>query len=266
MIKGGVITDYERMKAEQQALEKQINSLKHQLQNLPEGKLLCARNENRYKWYQSDGKHHIYIPKKKRYFAEQLAIKKYLTLLLEEKQREKDVVDYYFQHCSKTSGQAERLLTEASEYRKLLLSHFKPISEELHMWMTSNYNKNPRYLEQLIHETSAGFCVRSKSEALITMILQANKIPFRYECELQLGDTIIYPDFTIRHPKTGKTYYWEHFGKMDDENYCRNACLKIQSYALQGIIPNIQLITTYETKGKPLSVSTIEKMVKDYFL
>lgn len=217
------------MKAEQQSLEKQIYSLKQQLQNLPEGKLLCARNENRYKWYQSDGKNHIYIPKKNRYLA-------------------------------------EHLLTEASEYRELLLPHFRPVSEELQLWMTSNYNRNPRYPEQLIYETSTGVFVRSKSEALITMILQANKIPFRYECELQLGENIVYPDFTIRHPKTGKTYYWEHFGKMDDEYYCRSACMKIQSYALNGIIPNIQLITTYETKEKPLSPSVIEKVVRDYFL
>lgn len=217
------------MKAEQQSLEKQIYSLKQQLQNLPEGKLLCARNENRYKWYQSDGKNHIYIPKKNRYLA-------------------------------------EHLLTEASEYRELLLPHFRPVSEELQLWMTSNYNRNSRYPEQLIYETSTGVFVRSKSEALITMILQANKIPFRYECELQLGENIVYPDFTIRHPKTGKTYYWEHFGKMDDEYYCRSACMKIQSYALNGIIPNIQLITTYETKEKPLSPSVIEKVVRDYFL
>lgn len=254
------------MKAEQQSLEKQIYSLKQQLQNLPEGKLLCARNENRYKWYQSDGKNHIYIPKKNRYLAEQLAIKKYLTLLLDEKQREKDVIDYYFQHCGRTNCQAEHLLTEASEYRELLLPHFRPVSEELQLWMTSNYNRNPRYPEQLIYETSTGVFVRSKSEALITMILQVNKIPFRYECELQLGENIVYPDFTIRHPKTGKTYYWEHFGKMDDEYYCRSACMKIQSYALNGIIPNIQLITTYETKEKPLSPSVIEKVVRDYFL
>lgn len=64
------------MKAEQQSLEKQIYSLKQQLQNLPEGKLLCARNENRYKWYQSDGKNHIYIPKKNRYLAEHLLLKR----------------------------------------------------------------------------------------------------------------------------------------------------------------------------------------------
>lgn len=253
------------MKAEQQKLEKQIYSLEQQLQHLPEGKLICARNGNRCKWYQSDGKNHTYIPKKERYLAEQLAAKKYLTLLLEEKQCEKDVIDYYFKHCSRTNGQAENLLIKASEYQKLLSTHFKPISEKLRLWMSSDYNRNLKYPEKLIYETSAGFFVRSKSEVLITMILQSNGIPFRYECELKLGENIVYPDFTICHPITGKIYYWEHFGRMDDEHYCRNACMKIQSYALNGIIPNIQLITTYETKENPLSFYTVEKVVKDYF-
>ena len=254
------------MKLEQKQLTSQINSLNEQLQKLPDGKLLCARNGNRYKWYQSDCKYHTYIPKKERNIAEQLALKKYLTLLLKEKQRELDVVDYYFEHCCKSVGQAERLMTESSEYRELLLPYFKPISEELRIWMNSNYNQNERYPEQLIHKTKSGIFVRSKSETLIEMVLTSNNIPFRYECELRLGETIVYPDFTIRHPKTGKKYYWEHFGRMDDENYCRNACSKIQLYALNGIIPSIHLITTYETKENPLGVSEVEKLVREYFL
>lgn len=29
----------------------------------------------------------------------------------------------------------------------------------------------------------------------------------------------IHPDFTVRHPITGKRIYWEHFGMMDDQEY-----------------------------------------------
>ena len=34
------------------------------LQDFPDGKLLCTKNGKGYKWYQSDGKNKIYIPKK----------------------------------------------------------------------------------------------------------------------------------------------------------------------------------------------------------
>ena len=78
------------------------------------------------------------------------------------------------------------------------------------------YEKNPKYPEHLIHKTVSGIYVRSKSESMIALQLYTEKIPFRYECALQLGETTLYPDFTILHPKTGEIFYWEHFGMMDE--------------------------------------------------
>lgn len=98
------------------------------------------------------------------------------------------------------------------------------------------------------------------------MFLHINKIPFRYECSLQLGDVTIFPDFTIRHPKTGEIYYWEHFGLMDNPTYCKNSISKLQLYASQGIVPSIQLITTYETKENPLSAELVGKIIQHYYL
>ena len=74
------------------------------------------------------------------------------------------------------------------------------------------------------------------------------------------------PDFTIRHPKTGEFYYWEHFGLMDDPAYSKNAYSKLQFYASCNIIPSIQLITTFETKDIPLSSEMIESLIEYYFL
>ena len=39
----------------------------------------------------------------------------------------------------------------------------------------------------------------------------------------------------------------------------------IQNYIANGIIPTIQLITTYETKANPLDTETVEKTIKRYF-
>ena len=39
---------------------------------------------------------------------------------------------------------------------------------------------------------------------------QLFNIPFRYECALTLGNTTVYPDFTIMHPNTGELIYREH--------------------------------------------------------
>ena len=101
---------------------------------------------------------------------------------------------------------------------------------------------------------------------MIIKILKQHNIPYRYEAKLILGNTIIYPDFIIRHPKTGETYYWEHFGLIDDANYSKKTFSKLQAYTSNGIIPTINLITTYETKTHPLSIESVEKIVKEYFL
>ena len=98
------------------------------------------------------------------------------------------------------------------------------------------------------------------------MMLYKNNIPFRYEDKLLLDGIEVYPDFTVRHPVTGKITYWEHFGLMDDDVYRKNACSKIQLYCDNGIIPSVNLITTYETKQHPLDIDHVEAIIKEYFL
>lgn len=263
-MKGGVITIHELMLSEQIRLDNQINSLKEKLQHLPPGKLLCSRNGKYYKWFQIDENNKSYIPKENRQLAETLAIKKYLSLQLQDLENEKCVTQFYLNHHT-YPGKAEQLLTQTSEYKNLLAPFFKPLSQELSDWTTESFEHNTLYPEQLIHKSSSGNLVRSKSEAMIDMFLYIHKIPFRYECALSLDETTIYPDFTIRHPKTGEIYYWEHFGLMDNPTYARNTYAKLQLYTVHGIIPTIQLITTYETKDHPLSTAVIEKLVKHYF-
>lgn len=98
------------------------------------------------------------------------------------------------------------------------------------------------------------------------MLLHLHQIPFRYECALALGGTTIFPDFTIRHPQTGKLLYWEHFGMIDKASYCENTFSKFKLYTSHKIYLSLQLITTYETKEKPLDSEMIETLIKYYFL
>lgn len=265
LMKGGIITIHERMEAEHLRLDNQINSIKTQLKHLPPGKLICSHTGKYSKWYQSDGHTKSYITKEKRELAEALAIKKYLSLLLEDLENEKRAIEYYLKHSS-FHGKAEELLTNESEYKNLLKPYFTPLSEELSNWVKESYEHNPLYPEQLIHTGASGNKLRSKSEVMIDMALCVHQIPFRYECALKLGELVVCPDFTIRHPKTGETYYWEHFGLMDNPSYVQKAYNKLHLYTIHGIIPSIQLITTYETKDNPLTIETIQEIIQKYFL
>lgn len=244
-------------------LETQIQSLKEQIKNFPPGKLSCACNGKHYKWYHCNNQVNTYIPKNQQQLAEQLAYKKYLCSLLDDLSHEKRAIQFYLKHHSNNS-KTEQILTHP-EFKKLLSPTFKPASQELTDWMLAPYEHNLNYPENRIYKSSSGNPVRSKSESIIDMLLYIHQIPFRYECALQLGDITIFPDFTIRHPQTGTTFYWEHFGMMDNPSYAQGTFSKLQLYTSYGIIPSIQLITTYETKENPLTPDTVEKIIAQYF-
>lgn len=256
---------YERIIAEQKRLDFLIQSIKSELQKLPPGKLVCCNHQHHTKWYQSDGHHKTYIPKKNQFLAEQLAQKKYLSSLLEDLENEKIAIEFYLRHHS-VSGKAEKLLATPSEYQKLLEPFFSPLSKDLSDWMHSSYEHNTHHPENLIYKTISGNLVRSKSEMLIDTCLHLHNIPFRYECALPLNTITLYPDFTLRHPTTGNYFYWEHFGMMDNSAYIGNTCSKLNTYSSNGLIPGIHLITTYETKEYPLSTELIEEIIQHYFL
>ena len=86
---------YEKALAERNRLEKQMVELERQLKEYPAGKLFITRNGNRYKWYLTDGHTQVYLPKKERNLAEQLAVKKYLSCQLDEMKQEKKAIEFY---------------------------------------------------------------------------------------------------------------------------------------------------------------------------
>ena len=258
---------YDRILKEKSTIENELKSIEEQLSQLPDGNLICARNGQYYKWYQSSNNSCQYIPKKNQHLAEQLAAKKYLTACREDLLHEQKALDAYLKKHQVYTPQVPRVLESSSEVQRLLAPYFTPLSQELSDWMTFPYEQNPKYPDGKTIKTLSGHMVRSKSEAMIAMALYIHNIPFRYEYPLHLDlYTVFYPDFTIRHPETGEFYYYEHFGMMDDPKYAQNAFSKLQVYNSCGIIPSINLITTFETKDHPLDTQTINQIIENYFL
>ncbi len=96
-----------------------------------------------------------------------------------------------------------------------------------------------RFLEErLIHRTSRGEAVRSKSEVIIANLLHANGVSYHYEHPLELGGVVKYPDFTIEDDDTGVTYYWEHCGLLHDAAYRQRWKEKQSWYRQHGILPH----------------------------
>ena len=153
----------------------------------------------------------------------------------------------YLKKTDKIKINSEHLLNHP-EYGKLLAKNFRPLDKELERWQEEPYEKCTKHPENLLVQGTHGKMLRSKSEAIIDRALYQNKIPFHYEEKLILDGIMLYPDFVMRHPFTGQYFYWEHFGMMDNPDYCNHACDKIKLYCRHGIIPSVNLILTYETK------------------
>ena len=245
-------------------LTNQIYWLEKKIKDFPEGKIYCERDGHYIKWFIRNGKDNQkkYLPKKQRRLAEQLIQKRYYQARLTDCQHEIDYLSYSLKTIPILDFETSKLLAENSNYNKLLT---ETLFNDKKNWSTDfePCTKNP---ENLIHNTYSGIKVRSKSEAFIVNALYSCHIPFRYECALQVGNLVFYPDFTIQHSKTGRIYYWEHFGMMDDFEYVDKVTKKISSYCEQGIYPDDNLILTYEAKRAPLDSDWVRQIIEHYFL
>ena len=146
---------YEGMKNKNQKLKEEITELQLKLGECPEGNLNCVNNKGYYKWYYHKDSMQLYIPKKQRKLAEQLAVKKYMSALLEDKKREKEAIELYLKHCVANDGLAEKLLSN-KEYQNLLSNYFRPVDSSLSEWMQASYETNNKYPEQKILKSCSG--------------------------------------------------------------------------------------------------------------
>ena len=253
------------MLKEKNRLEAKIAEIDEEIRKLPPGKFVCCHGKNCTKWYWSDGHKKRYIKKEEQYLAGKLLYKKYLTFLLEELTNEKQAVESYLDLHVEEIPKSSQLMAESPEFQKLLEPFHKPMNKELEEWMNAPYEKNPYRPQDLIVKTPSGEYVCSKSEAFIYACLMKYHIPFRYECKLIAGNKVMYPDFTIRHPKTGQYFYFEHCGLMDKAQYAYDSFDRLGTYYKIGVIPGINLILTYENEENPLSMELVEKIIQYYF-
>jgi len=246
-------------------LVSQIKTLQKKINALPSGNLICARSGPYTKWYLSNGHRPTYLSKKKRPRAEALALKKYYLFQKDELEKELKLVDSYLRRHDKIHVISAKMLEETSRYNELLKPNFLE-REDLPSWFNTTYSPSENHSENLIHKTFAGHKVRSKSEVIIANALFTNRVFYRYEFPFNDHSTIIYPDFTICHPQTKETFYWEHFGMMDNVEYRDRAYNKLKIYGNNDIIPSINLITTFETRTRPVDSEEIQRIIQTYFL
>ena len=250
---------------ELECLSKEICTIQKQLLNFPSGHLLCKRNGKYIKWFKTENGKKTPISKKNSSLAQQLVFKRYLSSLLFDLKFEEQLLKSELCQYKNFKSHVSQFMAHPI-YPQLLPHAPLNLSEELSMWAKESYSSNTKYQDQLIYHSISGNILRSKSEVFIDQILYRYEIPYRYESLLQFGDFSFYPDFTIRHPQTGNLFYWEHFGMMDNPAYAQSTFQKLSLYNSYGLLSNVNLITTFESKDHPLDVTYVESLVNHFFL
>lgn len=139
------------------------------------------------------------------------------------------------------------------------------LAKELLTWIQTPYPKNMRHPEHLKHRASTGELMRSKSEVLVFEKLKEFGIAAKYEFPFAIGDTVLYPDFTIMRTD-GKIFYWEHAGRCDLPQYRDEIMWKTSMYAGVGIGQWDNLIITYDTGDGEIDLREIESVITNKLL
>ena len=259
------IDDLEKLLEE---IEKNINVIKKRLVKAPEGSLRISKSGNRYQYYNRTEQYHPgkYILRKDCSLAAKLAQKDYDIRLLKVLEEQHRVIKQFRNGYDPNA--ATQVYEHLSEARKPLVTPLYLSDDEfIKAWESVPYRKLGFKEGDQQHFTAKGERVRSKSEVMIADALLRHNIPYRYEFPVYSnGILIAAPDFNCLNVRQRKDYYWEHLGKLGDQDYANKNAGKIEKYILADDFDTSRLILTMETDAHPLNTKVIEEQIRKYLL
>ena len=258
-------------------LDALIQEKRSALKDAPSGSLeihAIAKGCQYYEVKYSKGgrKHRFYIRKKDQKKAVDLAQKAYNQTILKVAERQMQDIQNLLEKYD--SDSLDHVYEQLSPQRKVLVTPIrKPAQEFIAEWMQTTLDcKNPYPIKDGYY-SAKGEHMRSKSEVLIANALAEYDIPYKYETELYMESTsswrygkTIYPDFALLNRRTGRLYFWEHFGMMDDPEYLNKVLSKIELYEENGIYLGINLICTFESHDHPFNTQVMTNKIQKYLL
>lgn len=255
---------------ELQAMKKRIQA---SLLNAPEGSLRCTLLKGKYPQYYHVSKENRnqkpqgnYISKQNLDLALHLAQKDYDKKTLGLLQKKEQAIQHFLSHYPEMA--LDQIYSGLSDLRqKLVTPYFPPDEEYLRTWYQLHPGSQNTFPIANGFMTERKELVRSKSEKIIADKFHYNQIPYVYESALKLNNgKSIYPDFTLMNLSTRKTYYFEHFGKIDDPDYAKKMIEKIETYEANHIYPGETLLISMESSSKPLNIKQVELMLHRYLI
>ncbi len=246
-------------------LGKIVLNKEQELKNAPQGKLRIAKHRGSFQHYvrkTPSDKNGEYIPKDNHNLANKLAQKEYDEAVLDLAKTELEILKKLAEFYSK--GNCDDYI-ERMNLRKATLVNPIELSDKqfIEEWLATAPPARSFMEEGLKYDNGHGVKMRSKSEVIISRVLDQMGVPYIYEKPLKLKNRTVIPDFTILDMNRREEKYIEHLGMIDDQDYLKKNSKKIRDYEKAKIYLGKQLFLTYETADEPLNVHFVEdKLLK----
>ncbi len=260
----------------------------------PEGSLRVEMNKGRYPQYYL-WPEKTYLKKQDADLIRQLAQKEYDERILQVLGQQEKAIKYYLKNFP--AEDLTDVYEHLPEAKKMVVKPYIFSDEQyLENWQNTQAPGRKAYPIENGFLTERGELVRSKSEKIIADKLLYMQIPYKYEEPLHFGQSrdagkvpdkneeksmlvkntdlykheeirpqgtgrVIYPDFTLLDIRRRRTIYLEHFGMMDNPEYCKKAIEKLELYQANGIYPGDNLIVTMESSLKSIGLRALEQLL-----
>lgn len=260
---------------ERLALLKMVKTdIEEKMSSFPAGSLESKSELGIFRYYKYLNKKLIYLSANQKEEIKFLEKKLYYTKLLDSIENEETFLAKIQDLAKKISGFESVFLNIPEEKRHLIKPYETKIllsDEEISVWKRNCWFRKNSDSENSFY-TQNGEKVRSKSEVIIADRLFSFGVPYVYESSLTLQEEntsktfAMYPDFLVLNRRTGKQYWWEHFGMLDNPEYCEMCQRKIEIFAFNGIFPGENLIITTESSKHNFNTMYADLLIKKFLL
>jgi hypothetical protein len=259
----------ERLKNEYDADKALLSEINRRISDAPEGGLRVSLINKHMRYYWTKDGVSKYIRKKDEDLARHLADKEYLLKLSQVLEQEMRTIEAFL----KRYQPSEKTLLFSSIHpakQKLITPVLLPDEAFAAKWKTELEERRSRtpngFPINRSFQTKGGEVVRSKSEKIIADLLFDSGVPYVYEAPLFCKHVTLYPDFTLLNVRTRTTFYWEHFGMMENADYTAGIPQKLNAYDRSGIHLGETLIATFETVDTPIDIKSIRAWISRILL
>ncbi len=230
-------------------------------------KICYSKRKNGYQYYLSkpDGSRE-YIRKNNLDMVRRIYQKEYYLEAKKNLYREASLLEHFIKKYSYPS--VKIVFEKMPDARKSLVTPIYETDEEyVSEWKKRFEGNINAYPVDSPFLTDNGEHVRSKSEKILADLFKRLDIPYYYEPKLEIGNgKHLFPDFALLCIKTRKTFYWEHFGLVNDGEYASKSLKKLDIYEKSGLYVGRDILFSVESGDNPLDIRQIEKKLKEYVI